>query len=138
MKEFLILFVGVACAFLPAMAQQDSKLSAAYTEAELSDLSENNPNKLAYLEFKANECYQVQDLSGKKDISDLPNVSTLNDLAKNTNAQMIDVSGFDKNQFNPLLYNIDTKVQPAYYRIGDSGVLLKIYTEKRCLELFKK
>ena len=138
MKEFLILFVGVACVFSTAMAQQDTKLSAAFTEAELSALSKNDPDKLAYLEFKANECYQVQDLSGKKDISDLPNVSALNELAKSGNAQIVDVSGFDKDQFNPLLYNINTEVQPAYYRIGDSGVLLKIYTEKRCLELFKK
>ncbi len=138
MKEFLVLFVCVACAFSPAFAQQDAKLAAAFTEAELSDFSKNEPDKLAYLKFKANQCYHVQDLSGKKDISDQPDVSALNDLANSANAEIVDASSFDKDQFNPLLYNIDTEVQPAYYRIGDSGALLKIYTEKRCLELFKK
>lgn len=138
MKEFLVVFTIVACAFSPAFAQQDAKLSAAFTESELSDFSKDNPEKLAYLKFKANECYQVQDLSGKKDISHLPDVSTLHDFAKHSDMEVVDALNFDKDQFNPLLYSTDTEVQPAYYRIGDSGALLKIYTEKRCLELFKK
>lgn len=138
MKEFLVLLVCVTCMVSSAFAQQDTKLSAAFSEEELSDLSKNDLDKLAFLKFKANECYQVQDLSGKKNISDLPDISALNALAKTPDAEIVDESNFDKDQFNPLLYSVDTEVQPAYYRVGDSGVLIKIFTEKRCLELFKK
>lgn len=137
MKELIVLSVFVTCALSPAFAQQDEKLTAAYTEAELSDFSKVDPEKLAYLQFKADECYQVQDLSGKKDISDLPDISVLNELAKSADVEPIDASVFDKSKFNPLLYQMETEVQPAYYRIGDTGVLLKIYSEQRCKELFK-
>ena len=121
-----------------AFAQDFSKVEEAFSSEELARLKESDTDKMEYLQFKANECYSVQDLSGMKDISELNDVSTLNQIVVHKEAKPIMAANFDNNAFNPLLYNIESQNRPAYYRIGDTGRLLKIYSEKRCKELYQQ
>lgn len=119
-----------------AIAQQSSKLEQAYTANEIATMKAADAKEVAYLEFKADKIYNVQDLAGKKDISDLPDISEINAKAKNADTPELNAENFNKDTFNPLLYNLNLDNQFATYRIGDTGQLLQIISEQRCRSLF--
>jgi hypothetical protein len=48
----------------------------------------------------------------------------------------LNAQNFNKDTFNPLLYNLDLDNKLAYYRIGDTGQILQILSEQRCRSLF--
>jgi hypothetical protein len=134
MKKIFSLML-IALPFM-AIAQQTSKLEQAYTKEELASMKATNAKEVAYLEFKADKIYNVQDLAGKKDISDLPDISEINALAKSADTPALNAQNFNKDTFNPLLYNLDLDNKLAYYRIGDTGQILQILSEQRCRSLF--
>jgi len=119
-----------------AIAQQNSKLEQAFTSEEIASMKASDPKEVAYLEFKADKIYNVQDLAGKKDISDFPDISEINAKAKSSNTPQLNAENFDKDTFNPLLYNLNLDNQFEYYRIGDTGQILQILSEQRCRSLF--
>jgi len=119
-----------------AIAQQTSKLEQAFTAKEIAAMKASDPKEVAYLEFKADKIYNVQDLAGKKDISETPDISEINALAKSADTPELNAQNFDKDTFNPLLYNLDLDNKFAYYRIGDTGQILQILSEQRCRSLF--
>lgn len=124
-------------AFPVLLSGQDTqKVEEALGAKVVEALEKNNPEELAYLAFKADQCFAVQDLSGKKDISNLEDITVLNGRMKNAEGAAISADNFTKGQFNPLRYDFGTEGKMAYYRIGDSGKLLKIYAEERCRSLF--
>jgi hypothetical protein len=134
MKKILSLML-MALPFM-AIAQQTSKLEQAFTTEEITAMKATNPKELAYLEFKADKIYNVQDLAGKKDISNIPDISEINSKAKSADTPELNAQNFNKDTFNPLLYNLDLDNKFAYYRIGDTGQLLQILSEQRCKSLF--
>jgi hypothetical protein len=119
-----------------AIAQGTSKLEQVYTAEEIATMRAADAKEVAYLEFKADKIYNVQDLAGKKDISSTPDISEINAKAKNPNTPALTAENFDKDTFNPLLYNLDIDNKFEYYRIGDTGQLLQIISEQRCMSLF--
>jgi hypothetical protein len=119
-----------------AIAQQTSKLEQAFNSKEIASMKASDPKEVAYLEFKADKIYNVQDLAGKKDISETPDISEINALAKRADTPELNAQNFDKDTFNPLLYNLDLDNKFAYYRIGDTGQILQILSEQRCRSLF--
>lgn len=138
MKNALFVFLlSLSFPFL-AVAQNHSKLEQAYSAEELADIKAKGVSHLAYLEFKANNCYSTQDLSGKKDVSEQTDITALNALK--VSAEVADINGtnFNKDTFNPLLYKTEQIKNMAYYRVGDTGVMLKLFSEERCQSMFKK
>jgi len=135
MKPFNFLLLVIF--FFPALlSAQSDKVTQAYSPAELEEMKKTNPDVIHYLNYKADHCYFVQDLSGKKDISDLPDVLHLNEIAR-INAPEMNETSFKEESFNPLFYSTAEKT-PQYFRIGDSGILLKILAEEACRTAFKK
>lgn len=137
MKKRSVILLGV---FLPAIvvAQQSSKLNEVYESHELEQLEATNPEAIKYLEFKANHCFAVQDLSGKKDIAELPDISELNKNTEHSKAPELNQENFDADSFNPLFYDVEGKERTGYYRIGETGVLLKVFTEESCKSYYKR
>jgi hypothetical protein len=134
MKQIFSLLL-MALPFM-ALAQQTSKLEQAFTAEEIAAMKATDAKEVAYLEFKADKIYNVQDLAGRKDISDLPDISEINAKAKNAETLELNAENFNKETFNPLLYNLNLDNQFEYYRIGDTGQLLQIISEQRCRSLF--
>ena len=131
--NFIMLVIFCLPAFLSA---QSDKVLQVYSSAELKELDRKNPDETAYLTYKAEHCYFVQDLSGKKDISDLPDVSQLNQSALD-GAPTVDANTFSGETFNVLYYPTSEKTT-QYYRVGASGVLLRILSEESCRKAFNK
>ncbi len=136
MKKILSLLMMAFLMPLISMAQESSKLEQAFTKAEIEEMRAADAKQVAYLEFKANNIYNVQDLAGKKDISSIQDISAINAKAKNPGTPEITAANFNKDTFNPLLYNLDIDTKFDYYRIGDTGQLLQIISEQRCKSLF--
>lgn len=136
MKNILLVFALSLALPILASAQSNSKLEQAVSVNAISTAQAKNQVK--YLEFKANNCFSTQDLSGKKDISNQTDISALNALK--ISPEVADISGtnFNKATFNPLLYKTDQIKNMAYYRVGDTGVLLKLFSEEYCQSTFKK
>ena len=132
-KIFSLLLLALP---LMAIAQQTSKLEQAFTSEEIAAMKASNAKEVAYLEFKADKIYNVQDLAGKKDISSIPDIAEINAKAKSADTAELNAENFDKESFNPLLYNLSLDNQFEYYRIGDTGQLLQIISEQRCRSLF--
>lgn len=138
MKNILtVLLLSLTLPFV-ASAQNNAKLEQAYSADELSAIKAKDANQLNYLQYKANSCFSTQDLSGKKDLSEQTDISALNELKISPEVADINGANFDKATFNPLLYKTDQIENMVYYRVGDTGVLLKLYSEERCQSMFKK
>lgn len=136
MNKLVISFLGCVAFPLMSMAQTSSKVAEALSKEEIAKLQDDGGNELEYLEFQAHHCYAVQDLSGIKDISSLSDVSDLNNILNRDSNKRVTANNFTTDGFNPLLYDFGTDSRMAYYRIGDSGKVLKIYSEERCRTLF--
>lgn len=132
-----VILSAVAVVFLTSLcgAQSNNKLQEAFSAEEISKLNESEK---AYLVYKADRCYAVQDLSGKKDISTFPDVSELNDKAVKELNTPISSDQFEAASFNPVLFDFGKNAKMAYFRIGDTGKILKIYSEQRCRSLFEE
>lgn len=92
--------------------------------------------KLAILEFQNRHGYAVQNMAGIKDISQYPNaieVEPINDdiaaLDASINNDSFDLFGYSF----PIEHNTHT-----YYRIGDTGRLLVIYSTATVKSLFNE
>ncbi len=92
--------------------------------------------KLAILEFQNRHGYAVQDLSGVKDISEYPNALEVQPIIGNTEA--LDTS-IENNSFDLFAYSFPVEHNTQkYYRIGDSGRLLVIYSTATVKSLFNE
>lgn len=119
-------------------AQTNSKLAEAFTPEEIASLEKSNPSELSFLEFKASQCVFVQDLSGKKDISDMADIQEINKYARNGKEVKIVPSELNQSNFNVLMFDLGSDHNMMYYRIGDTGKLLQILSEERCRALYEE
>jgi len=135
MKKFIILiFIS-----LPILAlAQTSKLEKAYTTEEIAQMKVNNPEEVAYIEFRANHGFYFQDMKGVKDISGYQDISEINVFALNAQVEILTADNFSIETFNPILYDFGSDDQPKYFRIGDQGMLLLVMADKDCRDLFKR
>lgn len=130
----LIFMCAILVAPLMAEAQYSSKITEAYTQAEIDAIVAQDPNELLFLEFMAEHATSVQKMRG--DLSALPDISTLNALAKNENIAPVSAENFDLETFNPLAYNLDLEHDMPQYRLGDSDRVLQVLSKPRARHLF--
>lgn len=92
--------------------------------------------KLAILEFQNRHGYAVQDLAGVKDISEYPNALEVEPIGENIEA--LDAS-IDNNSFDLFGYSFPVEHNShSYYRIGETGRLLVIYSTTTVKSLFNE
>lgn len=132
----IVLFLLFASSAL--LAQTNSKISEAYTPEEIASLEKSNPQELSFLEFKALQCVFVQDLSGKKDISDINDIQEINKYARNGKEVKIVPAELNQSNFNVLMFDLGPNHNVMYFRIGDTGKLLQILSEERCRALYEE
>lgn len=115
-------------------AQHSDKLTEAFTAAEIEAIAAQDPNELLFLEYFAEHATSVQRMRG--DLSSLPDISELNQLAKNESIAPISAENFDKDSFNPLAYNLDIEHDMPQYRLGNSDRVVQVLSKPRARHLF--
>lgn len=92
--------------------------------------------KLAILEFQNRHGYAVQDLAGVKDISEYPNALEVEPLLENI--ESLDTS-MENDSFDLFGYSFPVEHDTqSYYRIGDTGRLLVIYSTATVKSLYNQ
>lgn len=134
MKKIILIFALAAAIPVIGMAQASEKVQQAFTQAEIDAIVAQDPNELEFLGYFANRAANMQTMRG--DISSMPEISTLNALAKNANVPEINAGNFDIATFNPLAYNLDFDNEVYHYRIGDTDQVVQILSEQRVRFLF--
>lgn len=134
MKKLTTLLAAALIVPVLATAQQSEKIQQAYTQEEIEAIVAQDPNEMAFLEYMADRAVQVQTMRG--DISSLPEISELNDLAKNNDIPEITAENFNAESFNPLAYDLDLENTNYQYRLGDTDQVVMILSKNRTRHLF--
>ena len=136
-----VLFVFVLLCFSNKINAQnetkpDERLYVKYSQNYISNLLENNPEMINYLNFTLdNSCYFVSDGSDKFVASQQlklfdNNLKTLIDIP---------VNSVNKSEFNVLKYDIQLNyTQRTTYRIGNTNEVVVFYSLKEMADRFNK
>ncbi|GAB4287215.1 MAG: hypothetical protein Kow0068_12940 [Marinilabiliales bacterium] len=111
-----------------SMIKINKKLLSKYDKEYLEDLQKNDPEKLEYLNFYADNCYKFMQFPTDKQIPH----QLLYKVNPETKAleEVKEISGLEID-FNPFEYNCKTdKEKPLYYKIGDTGQMIMMRSEK--------
>jgi len=130
MRSILITSLFVLCSGLVWSQEASSSVKAAMKPAELKGLT---TDEVLWLNFLAENMAVVQ-LAPEKAIG-LSDFSTIT----RKDGAVNDAAVIDENTFNPLQYNIE--ILPAtnqYFRLGDTGKVLMIYSKERLDVLFAR
>lgn len=128
------IFFSFACLFILTAfsVQSQSALEIRFGSATIQQAQ--GSEKLQLLEFQNIHGYAVQDLSGEKDISDLPNALDVQPIADAFSPieSTIENGSFELFAYEfPLAHDIH-----SYYRIGNTGKVLVVYSTQTVKDLF--
>lgn len=115
-------------------AYSQNALEARFGASTIQEIQ--GTEKLAILEFQNRHGYAIQDLSGIKDISGFPDALEVQPIIGNTEA--LDTS-IENNSFDLFAYSFPVEHNTQkYYRIGETGRLLVIYSTTKVKSLFNE
>jgi len=131
-KSLLALIFGFS--FCTMLQAQDALIDKFGSEAINSI---QGTEKLAILEFQNLHGYAVQDLNGLKDISEYPDALEIQ--AVNGNGPSLSEAILTSGNFELFGYSFPVSgTKNNYYRIGDTGKLLIIYSTNIVKELYNQ
>ena len=130
----LLLSLFLSFFFCPLLNAQDALIDRFGSEAINSI---QGTEKLAILEFQNLHGYAVQDLNGLKDISEYPDALEIQ--AVNGNGPSLSEAILTSGNFELFGYSFPVSgTKNNYYRIGDTGKLLIIYSTNIVKELYNQ
>ncbi len=124
LSNFVFLFFFIFN--LSAQNHIDSRISDAYGQQYANELSDNNLNRLNYLNYFLDHSYEFKTI--KYDSNEkFPKISEFIKVQKNKD---IKPYKFDLNHFNVLMYSLerDRKLRKTY-RVDDSDLVIIFYSE---------
>lgn len=128
-KRLLFVAFVLSASFLSAQ-EASSKVKQVYSEAQLAAMSSE---QLQWNNFLAEELAVIQ-LAPEK-ASGLTDLTTVG----RKDGQPIDPSTVTVADFNPLMYNFSSDLpQNAYYRVGDTGLVIVVYSQARLEQLYAR
>lgn len=118
----------------------DPKLYEVYSSDYIDRLIENQPDLIAFLNFKLSHSYEVVDLTGKIESNNYPLLSNVQIRSKETSLENSNaLTDYNSNNLNVLKYKFETKKnQSSYYQVDGTDFCLKFYSEQELLDMFKK
>lgn len=135
MKLFIPFLFVAASLFLFTKIQAQNTLIERFGEEAIASIQ--GSEKLAILEFQNENGYAVQDLSGLKDISEHPNALEVEPVLEETS--QLEEDTFEQDTFELFAYKFSIPgKRNAYYRIGDSGKVLVIYSTSYVKQLYEQ
>lgn len=133
MKHLTLISI-VMCLFLGTSAFGQNVLEAKYGASAIEEIQ--GTEKLAILEFQNRHGYAVEDMSGVKDITEFPDALEIQPVIDQLEG--LD-SSIDNNSFDLFGYAFPIEHNShQYYRIGDTGRLLIIYSTATVKSLFNE
>jgi len=136
MIKRLLLF-GVLLFTLNSFAQiADNKLSVLYSPEQLSNLKNTMPGSIEYLNYYVNNSYRITDFPTEKPIEHqmLKKVDPVTGEILSGEITINDIR-----DFNPYLFNCKPQMNKrTYYKIGNTGKMLIMYSHKEIQSGFKQ
>lgn len=134
MRKLIISVIALSGALLLNQAMAQSTLENRFGEDAIASIQ--GTEKLAILEFQNENGYAVQDLSGKKDVSQFPDALEIEPIHESTpdlTESMLDEG------FQLFAYDFPTSGKTNnYYRVGNTGKLLVVYSIEAVKKLYSK
>lgn len=137
MKKIILLLTliligfGVFSQTLPI----DSRLYARYSEEELQNMQQNNPEDLEYFNWFVENSYVIKTVANPGTL-DYPKLRYLDNETKSVGCE---VTEFNADNFNIMEYavNVEPKKSVAYV-IGNTGKVLVFYSKEYLTELYNE
>ena len=131
MKKIAFIIVILTAFVVSAMSQTqfvDIRLSAVYSQEDLDNLEENNPQKLDFMNWSLDNSYTIVDAGYEKCLQ-MPYLKHFDPVNKIIGANVENLSEEDLNIYMFLFERQYDK--KAHYRIGDTGkaIVFKSHTE---------
>lgn len=134
MKAIAPILILFACLFLFKIGNAQNALIERFGEEAIASIQ--GTEKLAILEFQNIHGYEVQDLSGIKDISEYPDALEVTPTQEST--PMLNESVVNQG-FELFAYDFpNASGANLYYRVGNTGKLMVIYKLSTVKHLFDK
>ena len=135
MKNLIIIASFLLISSVAISQTASDKVQEAFSAEKITELQENNPEKLEYWNFYADKVFVFNPNAKSADSFD--DISTLE--PKYEDVPVLTAENFDAETFNPLLYNIELKDKELqYFKVGNSGSVLMIYSNMRFDVLFER
>ncbi len=138
MKRISLIISLLTLLSVLSLAQEvfvDSRLHSVYSEDYINELVENYPQKLEYKNWYLDNSYSIMYLDEEKS-STFPYLKHFDPINKTEGSNVDEI---DESNFNIYLYQIERKYsKDLYYRIGDTGKVLIVYSNKKITKEFNK
>ncbi|MDA3819934.1 MAG: hypothetical protein PF590_05690 [Candidatus Delongbacteria bacterium] len=138
MKIFISVFFSL-CVLSGLMAQDirqvDSRLLTRFSETQIQQWEQNDPNRLDLYEFEVDNGYDIRSMPLEK----LENVPELYYLDYESKSKGEKVQSVDEQNFNLYLYNYKRDMEHNnHYRIAGTNKVLVIYSNKKFVDMFNE
>ncbi|MGC9330542.1 MAG: hypothetical protein ACP5DZ_01535 [Bacteroidales bacterium] len=138
MKIFISTLLSL-CLLSGLMAQNlrqvDTRLLTRFSEAQIQQWEQNNPNRIDLFEFELDRGYDIQ-LMPEEKIQEIP---FLYYLDYETKSQGEKVQSVNEDDFNLYLYDYTRKLdRNNLYRIAGTNQVLVIYSNKKFVNMFNE
>ncbi len=126
---------AVGSLFAQDIVEPDSRMFARYSESRVSELIQENPARIDWMNFELENGYEIIQMDEAK-VQDLPFLYTLNLEEK---ADGVMVQEISEQSFNLYLYNFKRdQDKDNYYRIGYTGQVLKIQSKRTLVKQYNE
>ena len=129
------LYFAVGSLFAQDIVEPDSRMLARYSESRVSELIQENPARIDWMNFELENGYEIIQMDEAK-VQDLPFLFTLN---LDDKADGVMVQEISEQSFNLYLYNFKRdQNNDNYYRIGYTGQVLKIQSKRTLVKQYNE
>ncbi|MGM0649729.1 MAG: hypothetical protein ACQES1_04380 [Bacteroidota bacterium] len=138
MRIFTTLIISI-CMFSGVAAQDihetDSRLAVRFSESQIEQWKQNNPNRIDLFEFELEHGYDIRTMPPEK-LEDVPDLYYIDYETKSKGEK---VQSVDEQDFNLYLYNYERDMDHNnHYRIAGTNKVLVIYANKKFVEMFNE
>jgi hypothetical protein len=138
MKKIIVILGILFFGIMSSQAQTitpDARLDVVYSEDYLQNLTDNNPEKLEYMNWYLDNSYFI--ING--DIEKSSQFPYLKHYDPSTKTVGENVQSINETDFNLYLYDFRRKLEGrTSYRIGDTGLIIVFESHKKLAEKFNK
>ena len=129
--SLILMGFGVFSQTLPI----DSRLYARYSEEELQNMQQNNPEDLEYFNWFVENSYVIKDVTNPWAL----NYPKIKYLDNETKSEGCEVTEFDADNFNIMEYAVNVgQKKSVVYVIGNTGKALVLYSNEYLTKLYNE
>ncbi|MDR2835385.1 MAG: hypothetical protein LBV69_04200 [Bacteroidales bacterium] len=140
MKKLLLILLFFAASSIYSLQAQtshyvDPRLNQVFEQEYFSYLQTNAPQELIFLNWYLDNSYVIKEV-GLEKCQNLPYLKYFDRTTKTVGNNVEDIDMGDLANFNVFLYDVSDGNNTSSYRIGDSGKVLIMLSNKMITEQF--